>query len=92
MATGSIDEDPFVLPERGRIVRYTGPETQEVVAAGLNFPIAFAFGADEALYVASPAMGAAPGTATIARLELAGATMAAATPITTASCFAVPAA
>ena len=91
MATGSIDEDPFVLPDSGRIVRYTGPASLEVVAEGLNFPIAFAFGPDEALYVASPAMGAAPGTATIARLELTGAPMVAATPITTASCFSAPA-
>jgi len=93
MVTGSIDEDPFVLPNSGRIVRYAGPDAQEVVAEGLNFPIDFAFGADDALYVASPAMGATPGTATITQLDLVGSsTAAAATPVTTASCFAAPAA
>ena len=72
MVTGSIDEDPFILPETGRIVRQTGPDTLEVLAEGLTFPIAFDFGPDGALYVATPALGATPGTATIARLDLAG--------------------
>ena len=91
MATGSIDEDPFVLPNSGRIVRYAGPESQDVVAEGLNFPVAYAFGADEALYVASPSMGATPGTAVITRLELTGqATAPAATPAATGQCFAAP--
>ena len=44
MVTGSIDEDPFILPDTGRIVRQTGPDTLEVVAEGLNFPIGLDFG------------------------------------------------
>jgi sugar lactone lactonase YvrE len=72
MVTGSIDEDPFILPETGRVVRMTGLDTLEVVAEGLTFPIAFDFGPDGALYIAAPALGATPGTATIARLDLAG--------------------
>jgi hypothetical protein len=90
MATGSIDEDPFVLPNSGRIVRYVGPESQEVVAEGMNFPIAFAFGDDGAIYVAAPAMGATPGTATIARLELEGQSASVATPVAAGSCFVAP--
>ena len=58
MVTGSIDEDPFILPDTGRIVRQTGPDTLEVVAEGLNFPIGMDFGPDGALYVSLPALGA----------------------------------
>ena len=72
MATGNLDEDPFILPDTGRVVRQTGPDSLEVVADGLNFPIAMGFGPDGALYVGSPALGAAPGAATIARLDLGG--------------------
>ena len=49
----------------------TGPDTLDVVADGLNFPIVFDFGPDGALYVSSPAVGAAPGQGTIALLDLA---------------------
>jgi hypothetical protein len=71
MVTETIEEDPFILPDTGRIVRQTGPDTLEVVAEGLNFPIAFDFGSDGAIYLSSPAMGGATGKETIARLDLA---------------------
>lgn len=71
MATGA-DENAFLLPDSGRIVRQTGPDTLEVVAAGLNLPIGLDFGPDGALYVGSPALGAAAGTAVIARLDMSG--------------------
>lgn len=72
MVTGSIAEDPFIFPDTGRIVRQAGPDALEVVADGLNYPIAMDFGPDGALYVASPALGGTPGTATIVRLGLEG--------------------
>lgn len=70
MVTGSIEEDPFILPDTGRIVRQTGPDTLEVVAEGLNFPIGLDIGPDGALYVSLPALGATPGQGTIDRLDL----------------------
>ena len=57
MVTGSIDEDPFILPNSGRIVRQTGPDSLEVVADGLNFPIGLDVGPDGALYYATYAAG-----------------------------------
>ena len=94
MVTGSIDEDPFILPDTGRIVRQSGPDTLEVVAEGLNFPIGLDFGPDGGLYISSPALGATPGAATITRLDLEGEAMGgvAATPMIARQCFAVPAA
>ena len=90
MVTGSIDEDPVVFPDSGRLVRQTGPDTLEVVAEGLNFPIGLGFGPDGALYISGPASGATPGTAWIARLNLEGeATSEAAAP---PPCWAAPAA
>ena len=92
MVTGSIDEDPFILPDTGRIVRRAGPDDLEVVEEGLNFPIGLDFGPDGALYVASPALGGTPGTATIVLLALEGVAVAAATPVAAPECRAAPAA
>jgi len=94
MVTGSIDEDPFILPDSGRIVRRTGPDALQVVAEGLNFPIGMDFGPDGALYVAFPALGATPGAASIARLDLGGGGTegAATTPIAAPQCRAAPSA
>jgi hypothetical protein len=94
MVTGSIDEDPFILPDSGRIVRQTGPDTLEVVAEGLNFPIGMDFGSDGALYLSLPALGAPAGQGTIARLDLEGSATdeAEATPMAAPPCWAVPSA
>jgi DNA-binding beta-propeller fold protein YncE len=94
LVTGSIDEDPFILPATGRIVRQTGPATLAVVAEGLTFPIGLEVGPDGALYVSLPALGGAPGQGTIARLDLErpATSSAAATPMTAPSCLAAPAA
>jgi hypothetical protein len=92
MVTESIEQDPFILPDTGRIVRQTGPDTLDVVAEGLNFPIAFDFGPDGALCVSSPALGGAAGKGTISRLDLANEATgeAAATPTASSACLVAP--
>jgi hypothetical protein len=72
MATGNLDEDPFILPGTGRLVRQTGPDTMEVVAEGLDFPIALDFGPDGGLYVGLPALGSNEGSGQIIRVDLSG--------------------
>jgi hypothetical protein len=75
-------------------VRRTGAESLEVVAEGLNFPVAFDFGPDGALYVSLPALGATPGQAMIGRLDLESAATgaAAATLMAAPQCLAAPSA
>ncbi len=94
MVTGSINEDPFILPDTGRIVRQTGSDSLEVVAEGLNFPIGLEVGPDGAFYVSLPALGATPGQATIARLDLEMQVRgeAAATPMAGPQCLVAPSA
>ena len=58
-----------MVPGSGRIVRQTGPDSAEDVATGLMFPITLTFGPDGGLYVAMPAIGAASGGGTIARVD-----------------------
>lgn len=69
MSTGNLEEEPFLVPGSGRIVRQTGPASAEEVASGLMFPITIRFGPDGALYVALPAVGAASGGGVIARVD-----------------------
>ena len=95
MVTGSIDEDPFILPDTGRIVRQTGPDTLEVVAEGLNFPIGARLRARwRALRQLAGVGRRTPGQGTIARLDLENQATgeAAATPMTGPECFAAPSA
>jgi hypothetical protein len=70
MSTGNLMEPPFLVPESGRIVRQTGPDTMDIVASGLNLPISLAFGADGGLNVALPAAGADGGEGVIARIDV----------------------
>jgi hypothetical protein len=69
MSTGNLEEPPFMMPGSGRIVRQTGSDSAEDVATGLMFPITLSFGPNGGLYVAMPAIGAASGGGTIARIE-----------------------
>lgn len=68
MATGHGEDPDLIGPGTGRIVRQTGPDSLEPVATGLTFPAAMTVGADDAIYVASPAFGADDGTGAIMRV------------------------
>jgi plastocyanin/sugar lactone lactonase YvrE len=70
MATGNIDKPPYTLPNTGRIVRQTGPDSLAEVVTGLDVPIAMKMGPDQALYVAFPTFGADPPIGGILRVDL----------------------
>jgi len=78
LSTNNTDAFPFVLPHTGRIVRQSGPDTMDIVAEGLDFPVGLGFDADGALYVSGPANGATPedganaGAGWLARVEMDG--------------------
>ncbi len=72
MATGNLTEPPYLLPGSGRVVRRTGPTTQEEVVTGLDFPIAMALGPDGGLYVSGPAFGGEDDGGEIVRFALGG--------------------
>jgi hypothetical protein len=80
LSTNNTDEAPFVHANTGRIVRQSGPDSLEVVAEGLDFPVGLGFGSDGALYVSGPANGATAadganaGAGWLARVEMDGAT------------------
>jgi hypothetical protein len=69
MSSRISDEEPFLTEGSGSILRQTGPDTEEVVASGLDYPVELGFGPDGGLYVAVPAFGADEGTGEIIRLE-----------------------
>ena len=64
LATGNLPGPPFLQPMTGALVHQTGPDTSEVVAGGLNLPIAMELG-DGAFYVSTPASGANDGSGSI---------------------------
>jgi sugar lactone lactonase YvrE len=69
LSTGNADEAPFYRPGSGRVVRQTGPDSHEEVAAGLDYPVHLGFGPDGGLYVATPAIGANGGEGVLLRLD-----------------------
>jgi hypothetical protein len=97
LSTNNTDEAPFVHPNTGRIVRQSGPDSLEVIAEGLDFPVGLGFGADGALYVSgpgngpTPAAGANAGAGWLARVEMDGDTSGA-TESSTCADMATPAA
>jgi hypothetical protein len=64
------DDEPFLTEGSGSILRQTGPDAGEVVASGLDYPVALGFGSDGDIYVAVPAFGADEGSGEILRLEV----------------------
>ena len=69
MSTGNLEEPPFLMPGSGQVLRQTGPDTSEVVAEGLMFPIALGIGPDGGMYVSLPALGAQGGEGIVVRLD-----------------------
>ena len=76
LATGNTEELPFLTPNSGRIVRMTGPDTLEEVVDGIDAPAYFAFGADSALYLTTPAFAPDAGVShgELLRIDLASGT------------------
>jgi hypothetical protein len=72
MSTGNTEEEPFLTPGSGRLVRQTGSDSLEAVVSGLMFPIALRAAPDGALYIALPALGADDGSGQIVRVDVAG--------------------
>ena len=72
MSTGNIEEEPFLTPGSGRLVRQTGSDSLEAVVSGLMFPIALRAAPDGALYIALPALGADDGSGQIVRVDVTG--------------------
>jgi hypothetical protein len=71
MSTGNTEEEPFLTPGSGRLVRQTSPDSMEAVVSGLMFPVALRAGPDGPLYVALPAIGADDGSGQIVRVDVA---------------------
>jgi len=57
MATGNLLEPPYLNPGSGRIVRQTGPDSLEVVASDIDYPVFLGFDGSGELYVTAPAFG-----------------------------------
>jgi len=62
MATVTSDTDPILAPDTGKIVRQTGPDSQEDVVTGLPYPVGIGFSADGMLVFDTPAFGPNKGT------------------------------
>lgn len=57
MATGNLDDPPYLRPASGRVVRQSGPDTLEEVVTELHYGVGLGFDADGMLYVTTPAFG-----------------------------------
>jgi hypothetical protein len=73
MATGNLEEPPFIQPGTGRVVRMTGPDSFEPVVTELDFPAFLDFGSDGSLYITTPSFGPDQGVSQgmLLRIELA---------------------
>ena len=81
MSTGNLEEAPFLRNNAGRIVRQSGPDSLEVVADGLDLPVALDIGPDWMLYVSLPAFGANDGEGSLIRLDASASLPIQATPV-----------
>jgi plastocyanin len=72
MATGNLDEAPYLRPDTGQIVRQTGPDSHEPVVTDIDYPVFLGFGPDDALYLTYPAFGpdAGEGQGALLRIDL----------------------
>jgi plastocyanin len=72
MATGSSDEEPYLRPGSGRIVRQTGADSLEPVVTDITYPVHLAFGPDGALYFVYPAFAphAGEGQGALLRIDV----------------------
>jgi plastocyanin/sugar lactone lactonase YvrE len=70
MATGNLDEPPYLNPGTGRVVRQTGPDSLEPVVVDAEYPVYVGFGPDGALYLTYPAFGPAAGAGQGALLRI----------------------
>jgi hypothetical protein len=57
MSTGNTTERPFIVPNSGRIVRQTGPDTLEPIVTDLPYPANIGFDPTGRLYLTTPAFG-----------------------------------
>lgn len=74
MATGNMDTAPYLRPNSGRIVRQTGPDSLELVATDIPYPVMMGFDDGGALLIAYPAFApdSGMGQGAIIRLDLSG--------------------
>ncbi len=61
LVSEAMEEDPFLAPNTGRVVRQTGPDSLEEVVTDLPYPESIGFDADGALYITVPAFGTGTG-------------------------------
>lgn len=57
MATNNTEEEPFLTPNSGRIVRMTGPDSHEAIVTDIPYPVGLEIGGDGMLYLTYPAWG-----------------------------------
>ena len=55
MGTGNLDEDPYLRPNSGRVVRQTGPDSLEEILTDAAYPVTIGFDPEGVLNVAYPA-------------------------------------
>jgi hypothetical protein len=70
LATGGDTPEAALPPDSGRIVRQTGPDSQEELVIGPPYPFGMVFGPDGGIYVSVPALGAEPGAGSVLRFGL----------------------